>query len=48
MEQVIQFVTTRINDVKSIAREMVGIECTHHDADNHTSSHQQGHKSVIV
>ena len=36
VQQIIQFVTTRIDDIQSVAREMVGIESTYKDTDDHT------------
>ena len=46
MKQIVQLITTRIDDVKSIAREMVGIKSTHKDADDHTYGHPQRGKTV--
>ena len=36
VEQIVQFVTTRIDDIQSVARKMVGIESTYKDTDDHT------------
>ena len=47
MEQVVEFVTARIDDVQSVARKMVGIKGAHKDAEDYANGHPQGGKTTI-
>ena len=47
MQQVIEFVATRVDDAQSVAREMVGVECSDDDTHHHAHSHYQRHIPVL-
>ena len=46
VQQVVDSVGTRIDDVQSVSREMIGVERPHSDADDATKGHQQRHESI--
>ena len=48
MQQVVQPVATAVDDVKSIAAEVIGIEGANQDANHDTDREHHGHISVLV
>ena len=47
VEQVVEFVTARIDDVQSVAGKMVGIKGAHKDAEDYADGHPQRGKTTI-
>ena len=47
MKQVVEFVTAGVDDVQPVAREMVGIERTDQDTDDHTDGHPKRCKTYM-
>ena len=47
MQEIGEAVASRIDDIESVSRKMVGIESADKDADDDAYSHQQRHKPVV-
>jgi len=47
MEQVVQLVCSRINDAKSVATEMIGIESANEDTNHGTQCQPQWRKAIV-
>jgi hypothetical protein len=48
VEQVVEFIAARIDNAQSVAREVIGIECSDKDTYHHTDGQQQGHETVAL
>ena len=47
VQEVVEPVASRVDNIKSVAREMIGIECSHDNTDCHAQRHKQGHVAIF-